>query len=116
MPSHSRSRSPLRSLKVNPVSWTRVPGAWLRIRIRAEADTRTTGRGPSGRYLAQTRQARISVSRASSRSGADWVAARMAAYPRSGIKVLYFNGLDSDMANLTAGCKEFRQPVNAAPQ
>ena len=28
-PSHSRSRSPLRSLKERPVSWTRVPGAWL---------------------------------------------------------------------------------------
>src|SRR5689334_21277596 len=66
MPSHSRKRSPLRSLKERPVMWTRVPGAWLTISSRALASPRTIGRGPSGRCLAQIVQARTSAKSASS--------------------------------------------------
>src|SRR5205085_4287029 len=45
----------------SPVSCTRIPGAWLMISSRAEGRPRKTGRGPSGKWGAQTVQARTSA-------------------------------------------------------
>jgi len=70
MPIQWRNRSPEGSSNGNPLAWTRAPGAWPAIRMRALGERRTTGRGACAvavapKRSAQSRQEEIRVSRSS---------------------------------------------------
>src|ERR1700722_16393852 len=66
-PSQLRSRTPDGSVYGRPEAWTRTPGAWPAMQMRAEGETWNTGRGSCERRAPyrgasrQTRQARMSA-------------------------------------------------------